>query len=202
MKTSETRQYIIAIGSSAGGLEALSTFFDYTPLDNVSYIIISHMSSGFKSLMAELLVRHSKLEIFIAENDMEVKSNKVYVIPNTEYMTIRDGRLKLKEKKDKPGLERTIDTFFTSLAIERGDKAIGVILSGSLDDGKVGIEAIREAGGMVIVQDPTTAKFDGMPITAISTGCADWILPPKSMPSVIEKYVEQQLDQAVEINHT
>jgi two-component system, chemotaxis family, CheB/CheR fusion protein len=195
MKTSIPRQHIIAIGSSAGGFEALKVFFDYTPLDNVSYVIISHMSPIVKSWLAELLVKHSKLEIIIAENDMEVKSNKVYVIPNTEYLSISKGRLKLKEKMNKPGLEKTIDTFFTSLAAERGDRAVGVILSGTMNDGVIGIEAIHEAGGMVIVQDPATAKFKGMPVTAITSGCADLILAPKGMPMAIERHVRQQLSK-------
>jgi len=193
MSTATKSQHIIAIGSSAGGLEALSIFFDHTPLDSVSYIIISHMSSSFESWMAQLLKKHSQLEIFIAVNDMEVRMNKVYVIPNTEYMSIRDGKLALEEKGNDPGLHRTVDIFFTSLAAERGNKSIGVILSGSMNDGVKGIEAIHKAGGMVIAQDPETAKFKGMPTAAIASGFTDWILPPKEMPDVIEQYVKKEL---------
>ena len=153
------------------------------------------MSSSLKNWLPELLVKHSKLEVLIAKNDMEVKANKVYVIPNTEYMSIRDGKLKLVKKGSETGLQMTIDTFFTSLALERGNKAIAVILSGTMNDGVLGIEAIHRAGGMVIIQDPATAKFEGMPLTAIDTGCADWILSPESMPMVIEDYVKKQLSK-------
>ena len=184
-------QYIIAIGASAGGLEAISAFFDYTPLDAVSYILIQHLSADFKSQMAQILTRHSKMEIVDVTKDMDVESNKVYLIPSSKFMTIKNGRLILSDKKDQQRPHLTIDHFFISLAEERGDKAIGIILSGTGYDGSKGIEAINKAGGIVLVQEPETATFKEMPLTAIATGFADRIVSPQAMPQVIEDYVNK-----------
>ena len=185
-------KHIIAIGASAGGIEAIYSFFEHTPLDKVSYIVIQHLSPDYKSKMAELLARHSKLEIYEAKNNMPVEENKVYLISNKDYMTIRKGKLHLTNKQEKESPHLTINTFFNSLAEERGEKAIGIILSGTGSDGSRGIEAIKKAGGMVMVQDPATAKFDAMPVHAISTGFADAVLAPEAMPEVIKNYVDKK----------
>lgn len=184
------KQYIIAIGASAGGLEAISAFFDYTPLDAVSYILIQHLSSDFKSQMANILAQHSKLRIIEAIENVDIMANTVYLIPSSKFMIVENGRLILSDKKDQPRPYMTIDYFFTSLAKERGNKAIGIILSGTGNDGSKGIEAIKNGGGLVIVQDPNTAGFNGMPLAAIETDCADLVLSPKAMPQVIEDYVK------------
>jgi len=184
------KDYIIAIGASAGGLEAISSFFDYTPMDGVSYILIQHLSSEFKSRMAHILDPHSKLEIIEVFDQIKIEANRVYLIPNTKYMSIEDGTLLLSEKTDRKPPHLTINHFFDSLARERGDKAIGIILSGMGSDGSKGVEAIKAAGGMVLVQRPDTAAFPGMPEAAIGTECADMILSPKEMPEVIEYYVK------------
>lgn len=183
------KQYIIAIGASAGGLEAISAFFDHTPLDAVSYIVIQHLSPDFKSQMGQIISRHTKLEVIEAENYTEIQSNKVYFIPSNKFMAIENGRLILTDKKDIPKPHMTIDHFFSSLAVERGDRAIGVILSGTGDDGSRGVEAIKNAGGMVIIQDPDTAQYSDMPLAAIKTGSANIILAPEAMPRHIEEYV-------------
>lgn len=183
------QQYIIAIGASAGGLEAISAFFDYTPLDSVSYILIQHLSADFKSQMAQILAPHSKLKVVEAIENVDIKANTVYLIPSTKFMAVKKGRLILSDKKDQPRPHMTIDYFFSSLAKERGNKAIGIILSGTGDDGSKGIEAIKQAGGIVLVQDPVTASFKGMPETAIATDYADRVLSPEAMPQVIEDYV-------------
>lgn len=183
-------KYIIAIGASAGGLEAISSFFDYTPLDGVSYIVIQHLSSDFKSQMAHILDKHSKLEVIEVTDHETIEVNKVYLIPSSKFMTIESGKLILSDKKDHPAPYKTIDYFFISLAKERKNKAIGIIFSGTGNDGSEGIQAIKKAGGIVIVQDPVTANFDGMPLAAIRTGCADLILSPQAMPQVIEDYLE------------
>lgn len=188
-KKIDNKQYIIAIGASAGGLEAISAFFDYTPLDAVSYILIQHLAYDYKSMMAQILARHSKLEVMEVNHNMKVESNKVYLIPSANFMTIKNGTLLLSDKKDKQKPYMTIDHFFTSLAEERGDKAIGVILSGTGNDGSKGIEAIKESGGIVIVQDPASANYNEMPMAAIATGCSDMVLSPEAMPKVIEDYV-------------
>ncbi len=187
------QQYVIAIGASAGGLEAISAFFDYTPLDSVSYVLIQHLSADFKSQMVHILAQHSKLTVIEAIENVDIKINTVYLIPSSKFMIVENGRLILSDKKNQPRPHMTIDCFFSSLAKERGNKAIGIILSGTGNDGCKGIEAIKHAGGMVLVQDPTTASFNGMPQAAIATDCADMILSPKAMPQVIEDYVKDGL---------
>ena len=122
--------HIIAIGASAGGMEEINAFFDHTPLDGVSYVIVQHLSADFKSRMVELVARHSKLKVTEAENGMEVKSNQVYLIPNDKFMTISQGRLLLTDKEKVKGPHLTINTFFNSLASDIGEKAICIVLSG------------------------------------------------------------------------
>ncbi len=180
--------YIIAIGASAGGLEEINTFFEHTPLDGAAYVIVQHLSSVFKSRMAELLAKHSKLAIKEATHGMSLCTNVVYLIPNNKFMIIEDNKLLLKDK-DKMGPHLTINTFFTSLAAYNGKKAIGVILSGLGSDGSEGIKAIKEAGGMTIARNPETSQFSSMPAHAIATDMVDFILEPEFMPSTIESYI-------------
>ncbi len=189
MQTDLSHQYIIAIGTSAGGVEALEAFFDYTFPDGVSCVIIQHLSTVYQSRLAHIISKHSKLEICEAENGMSVEVNKVYVIPHNKYMTIREGALQLTNKLRTVAPHFTIDTFFKSLAAERGHKAIGVILTGIGTDGTLGIKAIHRAGGIILVQDPLTARYRDMPDSAISTGFANQVLAASAMPKAIEGYV-------------
>lgn len=190
--TPESLQYIIAIGASAGGLKEINTFFDHTPLDAVSYIIIQHLSADYKSVMQSLLTKHSKLKIHEAQHNMFVEQNTVYLIPSKNYMTIHEGRLLLTDKHKTGTPHLTINTFFNSLALDAGHKAIGVILSGTGSDGTKGIEAIKNAGGMIIVSDPAKAEYGQMPSSAISTGLVDFVLTPEQMPEIIENYVKEK----------
>jgi two-component system CheB/CheR fusion protein len=184
--------HIIAIGASAGGMEEINSFFDHTPLDGVSYIIVQHLSPDFKSRMVELLGRHSKLLVREAENAMPVHCNEVYLIPNDQYMTISGGKLYLAAKKDRKGPHLTIDTFFSSLAADIGPKAIAIVLSGLGADGSEGIRSIKNAGGMVIVREPVGSEFSSMPSNAIATGLADLVIEPSLMPAAIEDHVAGQ----------
>jgi two-component system CheB/CheR fusion protein len=184
--------HIIAIGASAGGMEEINSFFDHTPLDGVSYIIIQHLSPDFKSRMVELLARHSKLIVEQAENGMTVKSNQVYLIPSDKFMTIRKGVLYLTDKENIKGPHLTINKFFNSLAIDCGKKAIGIIMSGLGSDGTEGIKAIKKAGGVVIARDPDTSEFGSMPSYAIATGLVDFVLEPALMPCAIEDYIKHE----------
>jgi two-component system CheB/CheR fusion protein len=184
--------HIIAIGASAGGMEEINSFFDHTPLDGVSYIIIQHLSPDFKSRMVELLAKHSKLIVEQAENAMKVQCNQVYLIPSDKFMTIRNGKLYLTNKENIKGPHLTINKFFNSLAIDCGKKAIGIIMSGLGSDGTDGIKAIKKAGGLVIARDPETSEFGSMPSHAIATGLVDFILEPPLMPDVIEDYVKHE----------
>jgi two-component system, chemotaxis family, CheB/CheR fusion protein len=183
--------YIIAIGASAGGMEAIHLLFDHTPEDEVSYVIIQHLSPDHKSFMAELLEKHSKLEISIAENGMVVESNRVYLMPQGKNMTIRNRTLFLN---DISALQpnKSIDIFFDSLALSHKNKSIAIILSGTGSDGTKGIAAIKGNGGYVIVQDPESAKFDGMPNSAIGSGNVDVILSPDLIPEEIITYLKRE----------
>ncbi|MEO6282378.1 MAG: chemotaxis protein CheB [Dyadobacter sp.] len=186
--------HIIAIGASAGSLEEINTFFDHTPVDGVSYVIVQHLSAEFKSRMVELLSRHSKLVVQQAENGMSIRGNQVYLIPNDKFMTVRGHCLFLRGRENDRSPHMTINTFFSSLAADYGPKAIGVILSGMGSDGTDGIKAIKKAGGLVIAREPEGTEFHSMPANAIATGMVDFILDPASMPAVIEDYVKRDLD--------
>lgn len=186
--------HIIAIGASAGGLDELNTFFDHTPSDGVSYVIVQHLSAEFKSHLVALLSSHSKLVVQQAENGMPIRGNQVYTIPNDKFMTVRGHSLYLTDKKDGPGSHMTINTFFISLAADYGPKAIGVVLSGLGSDGSDGVKAIKKAGGLVIAREPDGTEFHSMPTNAIATGMVDFILEPEAMPALIEDYVKRELD--------
>jgi two-component system, chemotaxis family, CheB/CheR fusion protein len=189
MHNSKHPNYIIAIGASAGGMEEINSFFDHTPCDGVSYVIVQHLSPDFKSRMVELLATHSKLVVHEAENAMPVNANRVYLIPNDKFMTISKDKLYLTPKSKIQGPHLTINTFFNSLANNSGKSAIGVVLSGLGSDGTEGIKAIKREGGMVMARNPETSEFSSMPSNAIATGVVDIILEPALMPDVIEDYV-------------
>lgn len=177
---------IVAIGASAGGLEALETFFDNMPADTgLAFVVVQHLSPDFKSLMDELLSRHTKIRIHRVVDGMPVDANAIYLMPPKKEMIISGGSLLLTDKDRSQSLTLPIDVFFRSLAQDAGSRAVGVVLSGTGSDGSRGVRAIRDAGGLVIVQDPLTAKFDGMPKSAIDTGMVDYVLAPERMPEAI-----------------
>lgn len=182
------KQHYVAIGASAGGLEALNVMFDNVPNDHASYIILQHLSPDYKSIMKELLERHTTLQIRIAKNDMPIDMNCIYIMPHDQNLIVQEGKFKLLERTKAPNL--SIDIFMASLAEEKGNEAIAVILSGAGLDGTKGVEAIKKAGGMVIVQDPVTAKFDGMPKSAIASGFVDVVLAPELIPEEINNYIK------------
>ena len=188
-KHREKEVYVIGIGASAGGLQALEAMFSTIPQDNVAYVIVQHISSEYRSLLTEILEQYSALKVQEAEHNALLLPNRVYVIPSTKELTIEQNRFKLT---DKTNLNRsqTIDTFFTSLAQDKKQRAIGVILSGTGTDGTKGVEAIKKEGGLVLVQDPTTARFDGMPRSAINSGYTDNIHPPELMSAEILDYIK------------
>ena len=177
--------FIVGIGASAGGLEALQQFFSAVP-DNsgLAFVVIQHLSPDYKSLMAEILGKYTSMMVLQAENGMEVEPNIVYLIPPKKNMTIKNGRLLLTDYVH-GAINHPIDTFLASLAEERKAHALCVILSGTGSDGTSGIKSIKEHDGLVLVQDPTSAKFDGMPRSAINTGLADFVLPPRELAEEI-----------------
>ena len=175
---------IIGIGASAGGLEALQQFFSYMPANSgLSFAVVQHLSPDYKSLMADILGKHTEMTVCQAENKMPVEPDTVYLIPPKKYMTVKDGKLLLSES---PGtLNHPIDAFFASLAEEKREHAIAVVLSGTGSDGTNGVKAVKEVGGLVIAQAPESAKFDGMPRSVINTGLADFVLSPEEIAEEI-----------------
>lgn len=191
-------EYIIAIGASAGGLEEINTFFDHTPLDGVSYVVVQHLSATFKSRMVELLAKHSKLIVEEAVDGKRIECNQVYLIPHDKYMTIKGNRLYLSHKGKAIAAHLTINTFFNSLASNCGRKAIAIVLSGLGNDGSEGIVNIKNAGGMVMVRNPYTSSFPSMPSKAIATGMVDFVMEPAAMPGGIEDYINREGNQQTE----
>ena len=192
---------IIAVGASAGGLEALKAFFNGIPEeDNNTYVVIQHLSPDYKSMMGELLAKSTKFPIKQIKDGMEMEEKTVYLIPPKCNLLVEDGCLKLVEKPERAHLNLPIDMFLESLSQYKKDKAIAVILSGTGSDGTRGIRAVKEKDGMVMVQDPEQAKFDGMPQSAIQTGLVDYILPVEEMGEELRKFINAPLVFDIE-NH-
>lgn len=183
---------IVGIGASAGGLVALEEFFTHMPSDSgLAFVLIQHLSPDYKSMMAELLSKYTKMPVNQAAEGMEVEPNHVYLIPPKVNLTIENNILHLVSRENKPHqLHLPIDIFFHSLAQNSGHKAIAVILSGTGSDGTLGLRSIKEMGGMTLAQDPQNAKFDGMPNSAIHTELVDMVLPANEMPTHILRYVK------------
>jgi two-component system CheB/CheR fusion protein len=174
--------YVVCIGASAGGLEALEKFFGSCPEDTgAAFVVVQHLSPDHKSMMSNLLARHTEMPVIVVEEDMLIEGNQVYLIPPGAIMHVTAGHLHLTPKNPR-GLTLPIDIFLTSLADIYGKHAVGVILSGTGTDGTRGAVAINAAGGFLMSQDPESAKFDGMPRSVIATGIVDAILPAEELP--------------------
>jgi len=173
-KSSGQSAYVVGVGASAGGLEALRLFFGEMPTDSgLCFVVIQHLAPDHKSLMVELLQRATKIPVQRAERGVTAETNRIYLIPPRFNLTMEDGKFNLSPSPAGKSLNLPIDIFFRSLAADRGDRAIAVILSGTGSDGARGIRAVKEAGGMIMVQAEASAKFAGMPTSAIATGAAD-----------------------------
>nr|WP_320050475.1 chemotaxis protein CheB [uncultured Desulfuromonas sp.] len=181
---------IAGIGASAGGLEALEQFLGQVPENcGIAFIIIQHLDPTHKGIMPELLQRTTGMKVCQVEDRMKVQPNRVYVIPPNKDMSILHGVLHLFEPEAPRGLRLPIDFFFRSLADDQQQVSIGVILSGMGTDGTLGLRAIKEKGGLVVVQDPVSAKFDSMPRSAIAAGLADIVAPAEDLPGKIDAYL-------------
>jgi two-component system, chemotaxis family, CheB/CheR fusion protein len=181
--------HIIGIGASAGGMEAIHDLFDYMPVNTgFSFVVVQHLSPEHKSLMGELLAKHTAMRVREASEHMALEPDNIYVIPNNKFISVSGGRLQLDEKLKSRSPNHAIDIFFESLAKDQKTKAVGIILSGTGTDGTAGLKAIKNAGGVAIVQDPLTAAFDGMPNSAVET--ADIILPPEMIGEELIEFVK------------
>ena len=184
-EAAQAEPLVIGIGASAGGLEALQQFFGRMPNNSgLSFVVVQHLSPDYKSLMADILGKHTGMRVVQAENEVAVEPDTVYLIPPKKYMTLQQGKLMLFDYAAGT-LNHPIDIFFTSLAEERKEHSIVVVLSGTGSDGTNGVKAVKEHGGLVIAQDPESAKFDGMPKSVIKTGLADFVLSPEEIADEI-----------------
>ncbi|HBA89262.1 MAG TPA: chemotaxis protein CheB [Geobacter sp.] len=181
---------VVGLGASAGGLEALDQFLRQVPKDSgLAFVIVQHLDPTHKGIMAELLQRTTDMEVFQVKDRMAVRPNCVYVIPPNRDMSILRGVLHLFMPTAPRGLRLPIDFFLRSLAWDRKELSIGVVLSGMGSDGTVGLRAIKEQGGLVLVQEPASAKFDSMPRSAITAGVADLIAPAEHLPAKLIDYL-------------
>ncbi len=184
---------IVGIGASAGGLEALELFFNNVPdRCGIAFVIVQHLDPTHKGMMVELLQRSTSMKIAQTTDRMKIRPDCVYIIPPNKDMSVLHGVLHLLDPVESRGLRLPIDFFFRSLADDRQELSIGVILSGMGTDGTLGIRAMKEKAGAVFVQDTATAKFDGMPRSAIESGMADVIAPVEELPSRILAYLSHK----------
>lgn len=181
---------VVGIGASAGGLEALEHFLKNVPGKcGMAYVVVQHLNPTLKGALPELLQRATEMEVFEATDRMQVKPNCVYVIPPNKDLSILHGVLYLFEPKAPRGLRLPIDYFLRSLAEDLRESSVGVILSGMGSDGTIGLRAIKEQGGLALVQEPASAKFDSMPRSAIAEGLADIVAPAEELPGKILAYL-------------
>ncbi len=181
----------LGIGASAGGVEALELFFDrMTPNSGLAIVVIQHLSPDFNSLMDEILARHTTMPVLFAEDGMPVSANHVYVNAPGKEISIQDGRLRVGDKS--ANMIRPIDHFLRSLAADSGAKCGAIILSGTGTDGAAGVGFVKRAGGLVLVQEPTSAQFNGMPLAALATGHVDVTLAPDRMPAMVLSLIFQE----------
>jgi len=191
-KTAATSSFpIVGIGASAGGLEALEQFFGNVPENSgMAYVVIQHLDPNHIGIMPELLQRATRMKVLQASDNLQLKPNHVYVIPPNKSMSVLNGHLYLFEPVELRGLRLPIDYFFRSLAADQHENSIGIILSGMGSDGSLGLKAIKEKNGIVAVQDPETAKFDGMPNSAANAVVVDILARANELPGKLISFLK------------
>ena len=181
-ETAEPLKFVAGVGASAGGLESLERFFRHVPPDSgVAFIVVQHLSADHKSLMEELIGRFTSIPVSDAHDGEAIRPNHIYLLPPGKELEIRGDKLAIFERDSERALSFPIDRFFTSLAEHFGPRAVAVILSGSGSDGSRGIRRVNAQGGLVMVEDPELAAFDGMPGAAIETGVVDAVLGAEAL---------------------
>jgi chemotaxis methyl-accepting protein methylase/signal transduction histidine kinase/PAS domain-containing protein len=196
--TAGGRLPIVGLGASAGGLEALRTFFGaMPPKTGLSFVVVVHLDPTHESLMPELLAKSTTLGVHQAQDRQPLEADHVYIIPPNRSLAIDQGLIRVREVADRRGLRGAIDHFFRSLADDQHDDAIAIILSGTGTEGTLGLRAVKAEGGMVMAQDPDTASQSGMPTSAIATGLVDFVLSPEQMPKALLEFVQHtRIDRA------
>jgi two-component system CheB/CheR fusion protein len=193
---------IVGIGASAGGLAAFEAFFSAMPADTepgVAFVLVQHLAPDHKSMLRDLIGRYSRMEAFEIEDGMRVRPNCAYIIPPNKDLALIHGQLQLLEPTSPRGRRMPIDFFFRSMAQDLQERAVCIVLSGTGSDGTLGMRAIKEAGGMAMVQSPASAEYDGMPRSALDTGLADHELPPAEMPGPLLAYAARADRNSVDI---
>jgi len=182
---------VVGIGASAGGLAAFQAFFSGMPADDsgMAFVLVQHLAPDHKSILADLVKRYTRMQVFEVTHGMAVKPNCAYIIPPSRNMALVNGTLQLLEPETQRSQRLAIDFFFRSLAQDQRQRAICIVLSGTGSDGTLGLRAVKGEGGMAIAQNPTSAEYDGMPRSAINTGLVDYVLPPVEMPAQLVAYV-------------
>jgi two-component system CheB/CheR fusion protein len=179
---------IVGIGASAGGFEAFSEFLKFLRSDTgMAFVLVQHLDPKHKSQLTELLGRSASLPVVEAKDDVEVLPDQIYVIPANAQITISDGRLRVSPRKETEFPPMPVDAFFRSLAAEQQDRAIGIVLSGTGTDGTLGIEAIKGEGGITFAQHESSAKFYGMPGSAVNSGSVDFMLTPEGIATELNR---------------
>jgi two-component system CheB/CheR fusion protein len=182
-----SRRPIVGLGASAGGLEALEQFFRHMPADSgMGFVVVQHLDPSHESILTEILQRSTTMPVVQALDHAEVEPNHVYVIPPNRDMQIFHGALQLSAPAEPRGQRMPIDGFLRSLAEDLGEDAMGIILSGTGTDGTLGLRAIFGVGGLCLAQDPATARFDGMPRSAIDAGYCTQVLGVSDMPRALQ----------------
>lgn len=188
---------VVGIGASAGGLEALKSFFTtMPPTSGMAFVVVTHQDPNHKSLLDELLARFTTMPVQRAEEGMNVLPDHVYVIPENKELSLVAGNLHLEEPAAPRGNRKPVDSFLRSLAVDQGDGSIAVILSGTGSDGTLGVKDIKQAGGIVVVQDSLSAKYTGMPESAAATGLVDLEMAPEQMPEMLIELVARMAELA------
>ena len=187
------RCLVVGMGASAGGIEAFSKFFDAMPADSgAAFVLVLHLDPTRESQMARVLSAHTEMPVQQVEDQMHIQPNHVYVIAPDRDLTVTAGVLHLVKPAEKRGHRHPVDVLFRSLAFDQGERVIAVVLSGTGSNGTDGLKEVRAAGGLILVQDPASAKFDGMPRSAIAAGMADHILAPEAMPAILGQYFRNE----------
>ncbi len=191
----ESRAFpIVGIGASAGGLEAFTKLLQKLPVDTgMAFVLIQHLDPTHESILSSLLSRATILPVHEVTNETRLQPNHVYVIPPNADMTVADSMLRLTKRRGAQERHAPVDRFFQSLAESQKEKAIGVILSGTASDGTAGLRAIKAEGGITFVQDPSSARFDGMPRSAMAAGVVDFVLPPEEIARELARLSRHQL---------
>jgi len=190
MDASQRTGFIAGVGASAGGLESLEQFFRAMPSDTgLAFVVVQHLSPDHKSLMEELFTRFTSIPVREAKHHEPVLANHIYLLPPGKELEICDGRLEVTDRQQDRYLSFPIDRFLTSLAADCGPRAVAVILSGSGSDGSRGARRVQAQGGLVLVEDPETASFDGMPRAAIETGVVDAVMSAQGLAQALVEHV-------------